>query len=131
MEVVDVEEERPDAVFQLDVALPSLARTLGAVPLVQPSGEWVHVRQDVRPVAYEFSHGRFWGGLSAVGGAGWLIWHDVRAPGGQIRWRRTAPAVVSAVFGLWQMARARQPVRLPVDAVVDPAGIEFQRVFEW
>lgn len=131
MEVVDVEEERPDAVFQLDVALPPLESLLGAVPVVQPSGEWVHVRQQVQPMSYQFSPARFWGGLSAVAGGGWLVWHDVRSPDGDVRWTRVGPSVLSAVFGIWQMTRARQPVQLPVDAVVDSAGIEFQRVFEW
>lgn len=130
MEVVDVEEDRPDAVFQLDVRLPPIGAAVGSVPLIAPSGEWVYVRQDVVPLTYEFSKTRFFGGLSVVAGGGWLIWNDVRGDSG-FRWNRAGPAMMSAVFGLWQMSQARRVLRLPVDAVVQPAGVEFQRVFEW
>ena len=131
MEVVDVEEDRPDAVFQLDIALPPAAPGLGMVPMVRPSAEWVYTLQNLRPRAYAFSFGRFAGGLAAVGGSGWLLWHDVRDPAGDVRWARTAPAVFGIVFGLWQMSNARRVIELPVDAVLQPAGVEFQRVFEW
>ena len=129
-ERVDVEEERPDAVFQLDVALPPVGQTLGEVPMIAPSGEWVYTRQDVTPLAYQFSYRRFYGGLGAVAAGGWLIWNDLRGPT-SFQWSRSGPAVVSAIFGLWQMHQARRVLRLPVDAVVEPGGVEFQRVFEW